>query len=234
MSNAAGAPSDRLHAVSIARAWNETPLLRGLRLDAPEAMRATHRLPGQYLKVRSDGREGFLALASAPGAPLELLVKRGGAVGDAMAALADGAAIEASDVLGRGFPVEEAAGRDLLLFAAGSGITPIRSVVHHVLADRARFGRVLLFHGQRREEELAFRAEQAAWAGGGVEEVAVLSAGDPAWRGARGWVQQALLDRRPSLQQASAFIVGMKPMVAGVTEALTSLGLPRERIHLNY
>jgi sulfhydrogenase subunit gamma (sulfur reductase) len=234
MSTAAGAPSSRLHALSVERAWDETSVLRGLRLDAPVELRATHRRPGQYLKVRSDGREGHFALASPPGAPLELLVKRGGAVGDAVATLAAGAAIEASDALGSGFPVEESAGRDLLLFAAGSGITPIRAVVRHVLDARDRFGRVLVFYGQRRADEFAYRGEQAAWAAGSVELVPVLSGDDPAWRGARGHVQEALLDARPSVANAAAFVSGMKGMIAGVRDALGALGLAAERIHLNY
>ncbi len=230
----AAAPSGRLHLVTVEKAWDETPALRALRLAAPPELARSHARAGQYLKVRSDGRDGIFALASAPGRPLELLVKRGAPAADALAGLGAGAALEVSDVLGPGFPVEEAAGRDLLLFAAGSGITPIRAVVQRVLDGRARFGRVMLFYGQRQPGDFAYAGERAAWAAAEVELVPVVSGGAAEWAGARGHVQEALLAARPSVERASAFLCGMKAMVAGVTAALGSLGLARERIHLNF
>lgn len=224
-----------LYAASVHEAWDETPALRGLRLALPISVSSTYRTAGQYLKLRVGGHEGWFALASAPGAPAELLVKRGAAVGDALAGLSPGAALESSLALGRGFPVEENAGRDLLLLAAGSGITPIRAVVGQVAATRQRYGRVMLFYGQRRPEEFAYRAEERAWQEAGIEVVRVVSRPDgDGWSGATGHVQEALLAARPATENAVAFLCGMKPMVAGATEALIGLGLAKERIYLNY
>src|SRR5262245_4200059 len=113
---------------SVARSWDETPAFRGVVLDAPE-LAAAHERPGQYVKLESDAGKGFFALASAPGAPLELLVKKGAPFADALAALPVGARIAASAPAGQGYPVRDHSGQDVLLFAAGSGIAPIRSVV---------------------------------------------------------------------------------------------------------
>jgi NAD(P)H-flavin reductase len=222
------------HPAAIERAWDETRELRGLVLEVPVEVRRTHTLPGQFLKLRAGDKEGFFALASAPGSRVELLVKRGGAVGDAVAALAHGAAVEASAVQGKGYPVEQSAGRDLLLFAAGSGITPIRAAIDHVRAARDKFGKVILFYGQRHPDDFAYRAEHEAWRGSGIELIPVLSGSDEKWQGARGHVQDALLARKPEIERATAFLCGMKGMVAGVTEALGSLGMGREQIFLNY
>src|SRR3954470_23092618 len=99
---------------------DETPTLRGLVLDGTAAA-SHHMQPGQVVKVRNAVGEGYFALANAPGSGrLELLVRRGGTVGDALIAQAQGGArVEASAPFGRGFPVAEGHGRDLLLFAAG-------------------------------------------------------------------------------------------------------------------
>ena len=224
-----------LHSASIREAWDETPSLRGLRLELPAAVGSTYRTPGQYLKLRAGEHEGWFAIASAPGSPIELLVKRGGAVGDAVAGLDAGISIEVSEAQGRGYPVAESAGRDLLLLAAGSGITPIRAVIRHVTADRHRFGRVTLFYGQRHPDEFAYRAEECAWCQADVEIVRVVSQpSDSGWSGAVGHVQEALIRARPATENGSAFLCGMKSMVAGATAALIGLGLPKERIHLNF
>jgi|SRR5579871_6093089 len=225
-----------MHPVAVARAWDETASLRAIRLESADVARS-HVAPGQYLRLRADGREGAFALASAPGRPLELLVKRGSPVGDALAALAPGAAVEASEALGPGFPVDAARGRDLLLFAAGSGITPIRALLHHVAGNgRELYGRIMLFWGHRRADEFPYAEESRAWRASAIELIPVVSAPDEKWAGARGYVQDALLalDDRPPMEQASAFLSGMKPMVASVTDALVSLGLPRDRVHLNF
>lgn len=223
-----------LHRATVEAAWDETRELRGLRLEVGADVRATHRLAGQYLKVRAGDKEGLLALATAPGRPPELLVKRGAPLGDALAALEPGAPVAISDAQGKGFPVEESAGRDLLLFAAGSGITPIHAVLELVMSERARFGEVLLFYGHRAPGDFAYATTHDAWTRSGVELVKIVSRPDETWRGVIGHVQDALLARRPSVTRASAFLCGMKPMVTGVTDALTSLGMAKERVFLNY
>jgi sulfhydrogenase subunit gamma (sulfur reductase) len=224
-----------LHPAAVATAWDETRELRGVRLEVPAEVRATHRLPGQYLKVRAGDKEGYLALASAPGKVPELLVKRGGALGDAIAALEGGAPVSISDAQGKGYPVEENAGRDLLLFAAGSGITPIRALLDHVIAHRPSYGRVLLFYGHRAPGDFAYQQEHATWTAAGIELIKVVSRPDGTdWSGATGHVQDALLARKPPVERATAFLCGMKGMVAGVTAALESLGLDKQRIFLNY
>lgn len=216
-------------------AWDETRELRGIALELPEAIARTHGAPGQYLKVRAGGgQEGFLALASAPGAQPELLVKRGAPLGDALAALAAGAPVAVSEVQGRGFPVDAAAERDLIFVAVGSGISPVRAAVVHALGQRERFGRMLLLYGQRSEDGFAYAAQLAAWQERGLEVVRVVSRPGDGWQGARGYVQEVLAARRPEVENASAFLCGMKPMVQGVSDGLAGLGMARERIHLNY
>src|SRR5262249_30588105 len=85
---------------------------------------ASYTTPGQYVKVRADGHEGVFAIASAPRPDrhdVELLVKRGGAVANALCAATIGDRFELSGALGRGFPLALARGRSLVLCAAGSG-----------------------------------------------------------------------------------------------------------------
>jgi NAD(P)H-flavin reductase len=221
-------------------AWDETPALRAVRVQLPPEHARAHQRPGQVVKVHTSAGEAYFAVASAPcaAAVIDLLVKRGGRVADsAIATAVPGGTLELSAPFGKGFPVEEAHGHDVLLFAAGSGIAPIRALVQHVVAQRDLFGRATLFYGQRHGGDFAYVKEHVAWERGGVRVVLCPSAEDEAWPGVRGRVQEvarslAFFGSPP--ERTVAFVCGMTAMVDDVRATLTGAGLPPERVHLNF
>lgn len=229
MSDAAGQDA---HLLPIVEAWDETAQLRGVRLGAPPSLRARYHSPGQYLEVQDGSTRSYFALAAAPGdGALEILVRRGSPLADAVAALtaADGA-LRVRDVLGRGFPLREQEGRDLVLVAAGSGIAPLRAVLQQVLRRRERYGQVALYYGQRQREDLAYAAEFPRWREAGVQVLPVLS-------GERqGYVQDRLAAEPPPFlgEGTAAFLCGMREMMDAAAAALAGRGVPREQIFENH
>jgi NAD(P)H-flavin reductase len=229
-----------LHDVAVLDDWDETSAFKGIRLALPSALARAHQRPGQIVKVGAGEGEAFYALATAPhpAGETELLVKRGGRVADALAARAvAGAAVACSAPFGQGFPVEEAEGRDVLLFAAGSGIAPIRAVIQHVARHRARFNLATLFYGQRRQEHFAYVREHVDWERAGIRVVLCPSGEDDAWQGVRGRVQQVARTlgfggARPG--DVIAFVAGMTAMVDDVRLTLAGAGVPPERVHVNF
>jgi NAD(P)H-flavin reductase len=228
------------HPAEVLGAWDETASLRGVRLRLPPEAASSHVTPGQVVKVHAGPGEGFFALATAPatGGEVELLVKRGGRVADALLELAvPGAALQVTEPFGRGFPVSEALGRDVLLFAAGSGIAPIRALLQALAARRGEVGRITLFYGQRRGAEFAYRAEHLAWERHGVRVVLCPSQEDDAWPGVRGRVQvvaESLAFGGLVPAEAAVYIAGMATMVEDVRRTLAAAGVPPDRVHLNF
>jgi len=228
------------HAVPVADAWDETATLRALRLQLPPALAARHERPGQVIKVRTAAGEGYFAIASAPGPEgrAELLVKRGGKVADAVVEAGHpGADLLVTEPFGRGFPIEAALGRDVLLFAAGTGIAPVRALLQALLRRRDEVNHIALFYGQRHGSEFAYRAEHLAWDRRGVRLVLCPTAEDDAWAGVRGRVQQVArtLDFGGArLDEAAAFVCGMSSMVTDVKETLARAGLAPDRVHVNF
>ena len=226
--------------VPVLDAWDETRALHAVRLALPPTLAREHRRPGQIVKVGTGDGEAFYALASAPArsGEADLLVKRGGPVGDRVIAdAARGRRLRVTAPFGRGFPVEETEGRDVLLFAAGAGIAPIRAVVQHLAAHRESFARAVLFYGQRHGSEFAYGSEHDAWAAGGVEVVLCPSGEDDAWTGVRGRVQEVARTlgfggTRPDV--AVAFAAGMTAMVDDVRRTLAAAGVPPARVHANF
>jgi sulfhydrogenase subunit gamma (sulfur reductase) len=228
------------HPVPVVDARDETAALRSLRLHLPPALAAEHRRPGQVVKVQTPAGDGYFALASAPDPEglVDLLVKRGGAVADAVVAAArPEASLPVTAPFGRGYPLDEALGRDVLLFAAGSGIAPIRSLVQALLHRRDEVDRLALFYGQRRGDQFAYRAEHLSWERRGLRVVLCPSEADQAWTGVRGRVQEVArtLDFAGArLDQAEAYVCGMSSMVTDVKETLAQAGLDPARVHVNF
>jgi NAD(P)H-flavin reductase len=211
----------------VTRSWAESTTLRGLAFRC-EAVARAHALPGQVVRVRLDGDEKPYALASEPGpGELELLFKAETSF-DALAALEPGARLQVSLPEGAGFPVADHEGRDLILCAAGSGIAPLRAVVRTILPRRRSYGAVTLFYGQRDTSHFAYSEEWPGWRAAGIDVVPLVS-GDSDPR-----VPEAVAERRPRVANAVAYVAGMKPMIREVSRVLVALGLPEERIFLNY
>jgi NAD(P)H-flavin reductase len=213
--------------------------LRAIRVSLGP-LASSHTLPGQVVKVRTPSGEAYFALASAPstGGTADLLVKRGGRIADEVVASAvPGRTLDLSAPFGKGFPLVDAAGRDVLLFAAGSGIAPIRALLQHVVARRDDYRRVTLFYGQRRGADFAYRAEHLDWERHGVRVVLCPSNADEAWPGVRGRVQEvarALLLGGVDPAGSEAYVCGMTAMVNDVKATLKDAGVPPERVHLNF
>ena len=129
------------------------------------------------MKVVEDGKPGFFAIASAPGASeMEFLIKRSdGAAGDLCDAK-EGSEVLMSAPMGKGFDIASAAPEDfpsLLLFAAGTGISPLRALVESGAVSGR--GDVRLYYGARDEDTMAYQDKFAEWAAAGVEVVPCFS-----------------------------------------------------------
>ncbi len=226
-----------LHPLKILKSWDETPSFRSLVLEAG-ALKKSHTAPGQYLEiVLTPEAKGYFALANGPEQEdFELLLKRGGAAADAMAALQVGESVPSKAPAGKGYPLAQHKGKDILLFAAGSGIAPIRAAAQHIRARRWDYGEVVLFYGQRNVSDFAYETELTDLEKQDIPVVRVLSGGDAAWKGPRGHAQEAFLRLRSKwkLKDPVAYACGMKPMIEGVKDALAQAGFSGERVFQNF
>jgi sulfhydrogenase subunit gamma (sulfur reductase) len=226
------------HEATVLGSHSETNELTSLTLSvgSAEFTRAA-RLPGQYVKIRlPDKGDAAFAIASAPqndSSVLELLVKTGSELSDALVALPSGATVFVTLPAGPGFPLEKAFGKNVLLFATGSGISAIRAVIEGIRLNRSAFGDVTLYFGARSPSSFAYADELATWESSDIRVIRTVSQmGHSGWEGLTGHVQ-AHLDETPT-QNAVAFLCGQPEMVAAVSDALVKNGLKRSDIYLNF
>lgn len=228
------------HPAHVAKSTAMTPALQAIVLDVSGGpLEGSVQHPGQFVQLAVPGADpAYLAVASPPGQRdrLEFLVKRGGRAAERLAALPAGAAVRCTRPMGPGFPVDEHEGRDLLLFAGGSGIAALRPALIHALERRDRYGEIHLFFGARHAVDFAYAAEMDAWREAGVEVHQVVSRPDPggSWGGATGYVQDLLDALGPDAGNAVALLCGAPGMEVAVQGWLEQAGVSPARILRNH
>ncbi len=230
--------------LKVARVFDESPDVRTFRLVAPDGGPPpfTHR-PGQHLTLELTiaGQRVFRSytIASSPtrAGAIELTVKRqdGGRGGSrhVHATLVEGALVSVRGPHGD-FVFDGAGADHVVLIAGGVGITPVMAMLRS-LTDRAWPGRIDLLYGVRTDQDVVFADElaylEARFPTLHVTRVASSPDVGPAWTGARGHIDRAILAAVPGLATAPVFLCGPAPMMAAVTAALRELGVPAAAIH---
>ena len=124
--------------------------------------------------------------------------------------------------------------RDTLFIATGTGIAPLRSMLHWLLADESRhLGKQLhLIFGNRAEKDLYYHDEflRLAAKHPNFHYLPTLSRGGPEWKGLRGYVQEHVPAIAQGRTDMHAYICGLDKMVNANRDLLKSLGWDRKSI----
>ncbi|KAL0723519.1 hypothetical protein Bca4012_038118 [Brassica carinata] len=215
--------------------------------------------PQQFLRVPDVEKPSFLAIASPPSfvaasGAFEFLVKSiAGSTAEILCGLKKGETVELSPVMGNGFEVEQIDPPEeyptVLIFATGSGISPIRSLIETGFgADRR--SDVRLYYGARNLKRMAYQVERIAhllmlfdlqekfkeWESSGVKVVPVLSQPDDGWRGETGYVQAAFARAKQVSDPSDTGVVlcGQRQMAEEITAMLVADGVSNEKMLKNF
>ena len=210
---------------------------------SPETVES-FKVPGQYCQVKfstsEDDKPIFLAVASPPikgddsdeegsDTQFEFLIKKT-ENNSWITEAKPGTVLQCSQVMGKGFPMEENFDgfkydfptQNVLLFAAGSGIAPIRSAIESGQLNVKRGRSARLYYGVRSKDEMPYKDRFGKWELSGVQVVPVLSNPDDDYQGRSGYVQTALEEDGIEIPRNSgALMCGMKEMAEGKSQKAT-------------
>lgn len=138
----------------------DTSLLT-LRTESGHPVAASFQ-PGQFLELSLPGVGevpiSYCGFPSSDGS-IELCIRHVGHVTLPLKNAAPGDAVAVRGPFGRGFPLSEYSGQDLLLIAGGLGMAPLRSLLLALLKQRGAWGTVTVLYGARETRALLFMNE---------------------------------------------------------------------------
>lgn len=223
--------------------------------EVPEGLKeAFQYFPGQHLvmKLTIDGEElrrsYSINSCAQMGEELQVTVKKvksGRVSGYIHEKLQVGDVIETTAPQGRFYAsVQKEDYKTYFLFAAGSGITPILSILKTVLHESLE-SRVNLFYGNSNQDTILFKEELEQLEAQYKERLIVVhTLSSPKvwttwkqWKGRKGRIDQKgiewFIENHPPIAQSTEyFICGPNEMNKATQDTLMQLGIPKGQVHI--
>jgi NAD(P)H-flavin reductase len=192
--------------------------------------------PGQFAELSLAGKgEIPIGIASSPTERGHLLftVNRAGVVTTALHNMTAGEIMGVRGPLGRGFPLDEFQGKNVIFIGGGFAFTTLRSTIQYMLHEenRDRFARITVIYGARRPGLLLYKETLEAWEGTDeIETHYTVDAAADGWTGRVGFVPAVTEDVAPSPEDAYAIVCGPPIMIRFTMPVLTQLGFTPDQI----
>ena len=127
---------------------------------------------------------------------------------------------------GRGWPLEQMQGRDIMIVTGGLGCAPVVSVINYILLRRERYGRLVILQGVKHSSDLIWRERYAAWEKQDNTQVLLAAdVGGKPWPGFIGPITVLFEYARFNPQQTIAMMCGPERMVHAAADVLIERGL---------
>ncbi len=193
--------------------------------------------PGQFTMLDAFGvGEVPISISGDPTRPgrLEHTIRDVGPVTHALVAAPVGSVLGVRGPFGTSWDVADGVGGDVVFVAGGLGLPPLRPALLQVIAQRERYGRVVLLYGARTPEDILFGDDLHRWAKENriVVEVTVDN-GQHAWQGKVGFVTELVPRAGFDPRSALALVCGPEPMMRYAAAALVDRGVPEHRVRLS-
>ncbi len=206
-----------VHPYVIRRCIKETADTFSMELTSHGGYREFRYRPGQFNMLYVFGVGEVPISISGDPADRSLIVHTTRAVGGvtrAMKTLKKEDIIGVRGPYGRGWPIDEAEDRDVVVIAGGIGLAPLRPVIYHLLNNRDRYGRIVLLYGARTPEDILYKKELEKWRSRfDLEILLTVDRATGSWKGNVGVVTQ-LIARAPfDRSRCMAMICGPEVMM---------------------
>jgi NAD(P)H-flavin reductase len=225
------------HPCRIRTVRRETSDTFTLEIEPPVIEGAAGFHPGQFNMLYAFGVGEVAISISGDPAQVTTLVHTTRAVGtvtNAMSKLRAGHMIGLRGPFGRGWPIQEAEGHDIVVVTGGIGLAPLRPLIYHVLTNRHRYGRLVLLYGARTANDILYEKQLESWRSRFDMDVYItVDRATADWRGHVGVVTQLIPFVPFDPYNSTAFICGPEIMMKYTINALAKRSLPSDRTYVS-
>ena len=148
-----------------------------------------------------------------------------GAVSKAICAMKPGDMVGYRGPFGTPWPLEQAAGRDLLIVAGGIGLAPLRPAICEALRTPERYGSINILIGARTPGDLLFTGEYERWRSLGAKVLVTVDVAGEIWTGDVGVVTGLVPHAEFRPHRATAMVCGPEIMMRFSANALRDAGM---------
>lgn len=228
-----------IHQAKVNRIIDETPIVKRFFLQMPQSAEF-HFEAGQFIALNIGSGEPairrYYSIASAPSndGMLELCISfKAGGAGSSMLweQVTEGTNIGVDGPYGK-FTLPDTLPDELCFIATGTGIAPLRSMIHHIFNSGKDVGRITLISGNRTDTDNLYasefeklQSEQPAF-----KFIPTLSRPSPSWKGHTGYVHEVykreFADHRPCM----FFLCGWQEMLKESRNTLEAMGYAKDMI----
>ncbi len=133
---------------------------------------------------------------------------------------------------GKGFPLEDFYGREVLLLIGGVGFPPARTLLYSLLHEKEKFARILMCYGARTPEDVVYKYQIDDFKKQ-LELHMTVDKADKNWKDTEG-VVTVLLDKvKTDPKKSAAVVIGPPIMMKFGTLKLLEVGFQPEDIYLS-
>jgi CDP-4-dehydro-6-deoxyglucose reductase len=120
--------------------------------------------------------------------------------------------------------------QNIIFLGTGTGIAPIKSILDDFEANPhlVKNKKIYVFNGARHHEDLFWKPEYKSIE---VNYIPVLSRQDSVWTGARGYVQEVVVQENIDLSNSQVYACGSNDMINAAFELLQANGLAESNFH---
>lgn len=213
---------------------SESPVIKTFVLKPKEKFSF---LTGQFVEL------GIRGIGEAPFTPssspyetgrIEVTIMKAGILTDRLHNLKKSATVALRGPYGKGYPVEQFYGKDMIIAGGGVGMAPLRSFLLTLLAQRDRFKRLILCYGAKTPQDIIYKEAFARWMKDDKLEVyRTVDKADSSWEENEG-VVTVLFDKfHTDLKNSVAVACGPPVMMKFATLKLLQLGYRPDDIYLS-
>jgi len=213
---------------------DETPTIKTLIVepDEPLAFRA-----GQFVQLTIPGvGEAPFTPSSSPSQPerIAVTILRTGTLTDRFHECSVGQTLGLRGPFGKGYPIDKAEGKEILVVGGGVGLAPLRALILAMLERMKKVKRMSIKYGARCAEELLFRDQFDQWTKHGkVDFTCTIDNPQKGWSGNTGVVTTLLRSVDVDKPNTYVFVCGPSIMLKFVTLALEEEGFSADQIYLS-
>lgn len=204
-----------------------------LRPDKPISFRT-----GQFVELAVPGiGEAPFTPSSNPNIKesMELTIMNVGRVTSQLHRMKKGEMVGVRGPYGKGYPLEDFKGKEILIVGGGVGLAPLRSLVLALLNEIDKYKKIVIKYGARTPKDIVYKNQFKEWTRDKkLEFELTVDAGDSSWKGNVGLITTLLKDNMGvDIRDSIAVVCGPPIMMKFTTFKLIELGYEDKSLYLS-